>query len=459
VAPVESAHQEFQWISDVKDGVTQLRAGARTIVLVSLVFVAGAIAYLVIVPARYQASTEIFIDPRGLQVVQNDVTPRSETDESAVSLVESQSRVAQSIPVLRSVVQSLGLDHDPEFNRPPGLLGRLLQFLSPGPDEDASTQATRKLERLVDVSRLSRSYVIVIAARSKNPAKAAQIANAIADTYIEHEVNARTNSAHRVEAAMTSRHKELAERLRNSEDAIESFKAHNNLIGSASRLISDQQLEELNTRISAEHANVVQQRARVEQIDRLLRQGAEPDAIPEAVRSATIASLRSQFAQVVRMQATASTLLGPRHPDVRVLQQQRDAYRRLIADELQRIADATRIEYRRALSSEQGLKNDFGSPRNTTIRSNEAMVRLRELERLAESNREIYRAFLMRAKEIGIQGGVDTSNTRVISAAIQPIRPVGPRLVLVPMALLAGLGLSGWYVWMFGRRPQRTTHS
>jgi uncharacterized protein involved in exopolysaccharide biosynthesis len=301
-----------------------------TIALVCLCFGAAAVAYLAIVPPSYAASTEIFLDPRGLQVVANDVSPRSESNEFSVSLVESQLRVAQSEGVLREVVRRLALERDAEFVPPPGMLSELRSMLAPAAFEDDATRAMRALERAVDFRRASRSYVIVISARSEEPAKAALIADTVADVYIEREVSARSSAAARVETSMTSRLKELADRVRDSEDAVESFKAKNNLIGSATRLMSDQQLEELNTRLNSEHANVVEQRARVEQIDMLLASGAEPDANLEAVQSPTIANLRAQDAQVVRRQGAAEALLGPRHPELRVIREQRAGYRRLI---------------------------------------------------------------------------------------------------------------------------------
>ena len=44
-------------------------------------------------------------------------------------------------------------------------------------------------------------------------------------------------------------------------------------------------------------------------------------------------------------------------------------------------------------------------------------------------------------------------NSRVISSAIPPVQPSGPRLLLIPIALLAGLALTGSYFWLFGRAP------
>jgi uncharacterized protein involved in exopolysaccharide biosynthesis len=94
------------------------------------------------------------------------------------------------------------------------------------------------------------------------------------------------------------------------------------------------------------------------------------------------------------------------------------------------------------------MREDLDKLKTTKIQSNEALVRLRELERVAHSNREIYQAFLVRAKEIGAQGNVDTSSTRVISAAIPPDRPSGPRTSLVLIAAFAGLMIGSGIVWL-----------
>lgn len=445
---VQSAHLPSQWQDEFKGFVAQLRARAGLLIAASLAGVALAAVYLTVVPARYNADTEVFIDPRGLQVVQNDVTPRQQqTSEMAAALVESQARIAQSEAMLLAVVDSLHLDQDPEFVK------RLLPewasaLISSGRAEDDRTRAMRKLQRATDVRRASRSYMLVMSALTEDPFKSARIADTLANLYIEREAEARQSASARVEQAMSSRLSELADRVRDSEDAVETFKAQNNLIGSAARLISDQQLEDINSRLSAEHNNVVQLRARVEQIDKLLAKGAEVDASLEAVQSPTIANLRVQYAQVLRRQAAASALLGPRHPDVHVIKEQRDGYRRLITEELKRIAEASKTEYARASASEKALEGDLDTLKRTTIRQNESMVRLRELERVAQSNREIYQAFLVRAKEIGAQGSVDTSGTRVVSAAVPPIRPAGPRTTLLALAAIAGLILAAAYIWL-----------
>jgi uncharacterized protein involved in exopolysaccharide biosynthesis len=446
---VHSAHLDSNWRAELKGYIAQLRRRTGFLAIVGLGFAALAVAYLLLVPARYRASTEVFLDPRGLEVVQNDVTPRLATSEVATSLVESQARIAQSEAMLLAVVDRLRLNEDDEFvgaSLPEQIIGTLF----PGPAEDTRTAAMRKLQRAINVNRASRSYVIVMGVESEDPIKAARIADALATIYIEREATARKGAAERVEVSLSSRLNELADRVRASEDAVESFKAQNNIIGSATKLISDQQLEDANTRLTAQHNTVVQLRARVEQAEKLLAKGADLDTSLEALQSPTIASLRVQYAQVMRRQASAQALLGPRHPDVQVIREQRDSYRRLIREELERVAEMSKTEYTRAVTSEDELKADLDRLKSTTIRQNEAMVRLRELERVAESNREIYRAFLVRAKEIGAQGDLDTSSTRIVSAAVAPLRPSGPRASLVLLAAVGGLIVAAAYVLLVG---------
>lgn len=414
--------------------------------------VALACLYLLIIPPTYEASTEILIDPRGLQVVQNDVTPRTDNNESSVSVVESQLRVVQSEAVLRAVINQLHLNDDPEFIGRSNWLSEIRGLFSFGAPEDSRTTALRSLQKAVVAQRASRSYVIVIKARSEDPIKAARIADAVATAYLDHEIKERAETARRVEAAIGSRLKELADRLHKSEEEVEAFRKQNNLVGTGKRLVNDQQLEELNTRLGAARGQTAAQRARLSQVEVILKSGADPDAIPEAVlQSTAVANLRSQYAEIMRSEGTASVLYGPLHPTVKIIREQRARYRALIADELRRIADSTRNEYTRAKANEDALAAELETLKQKVVASDELSVRLRELERIAASNRAIYEAFLVRRKEIGEQGAIDTSNTRVIAAALAPNRPASPRGSLILLSLIIGFAIAAGVVWVKSR--------
>ena len=66
---LEAAHHRLDWGLDFHRGVAQVRARAGTVTLITLALVAATVVYLAVVPPMYKASTEVFLDPRGLQVV------------------------------------------------------------------------------------------------------------------------------------------------------------------------------------------------------------------------------------------------------------------------------------------------------------------------------------------------------------------------------------------------------
>jgi uncharacterized protein involved in exopolysaccharide biosynthesis len=389
-----------------------------------------------------------------LKAIQNDLTPRSENNESAIALLESQIRIVRSESVLRGVIGRLNLERDPEFVGERGIFSPLRDLISSPPTEDARTRALRSLQRAVQVDRASRSYVIVVNASSEDPNKAARIADTIAAVYLDEEVRARADAARRVGRSMTSRLQELADNVRDSERNVEQFKQQNNLVGAGKRLINDQQLEELTTQLTLARSVTTEQKGRVDQIERLMKADADPDTIAEAIQSPTVSALRAQFAELVRQEASASALLGDRHPEIAVLRQRRKQHQQLITDELKRTAAAARNDYARAVANENALAANLETLKSKVQLSGGAMVRLRELERVVEANRAIYEVSLVRTKELNEQEGIDTANTRVIAEALPPNRPTMPRRALVLAALVVGLiAGASWVLLRRYRRP------
>src|ERR1700720_3207155 len=100
---------------DVRKIGSVLWRGKITILLSTIVAVGLAALFVLLVPHKYTATTQILIDPMDLRAAQSDISPAIQQSDAAVLQVESQARVIASDNVLRRVVDSEGLDHDPEF--------------------------------------------------------------------------------------------------------------------------------------------------------------------------------------------------------------------------------------------------------------------------------------------------------------------------------------------------------
>jgi hypothetical protein len=216
---------------------------------------------------------------------------------------------------------------------------------------------------------------------------------------------------------------------------VEAFKARNNIVNANGQLVTEQQLAEMNNQLVAARAHTAEIKARLDQVEQVQRTKDDNGAFPEALQSPTITALRGQYAEVVRREAEQTATLGARHPAVIDIEAQTERLRRMIDDEIDRVAAAARLEYASAKASEQTLADNFESLKRSAIGTSEALVGLRELERDAQSSRSIYEAFLTRARETGEQERLDTKNIRVLTKADLPQRRSSP-----PPSLLLALG-------------------
>src|ERR1700759_1248387 len=64
---------------------------------------------------KYFATAQLYVDPRELQLVDRELTPRAQDVSGLAMVVESQARLITSNNVLLQVIQNTRLDKDPEF--------------------------------------------------------------------------------------------------------------------------------------------------------------------------------------------------------------------------------------------------------------------------------------------------------------------------------------------------------
>jgi polysaccharide biosynthesis transport protein len=421
--------------------------GKLTILGSTLAALALALLFVTFAPREYTAVTQILIDPTDLRTVGSDANANLMSD-AALLQVESQVHVLTSDAVLRRVVSAEHLDRDPEFVRGPSMLSVLLGGGTP--EVDRSLAALNELARRVKVKRADRTYVVEIDVASRDPEKAARIANAITQAYLEQQTEIRSNAARRVSQTLSARLNELKESVRTAEDKVEAFRASNNLIGANGQLVSDQQLSDMNNQLSAARARTAEAKARLDQVEQVQRSKDESGAFPDALQSPTISALRSQYAEIMRREAEQTATLGSLHPAVIDIHAQAERLHRMIAAEVDRAAVGARTQYESAKLAEQTLSNNLDALKRTTVNSNAAMVELRELERNAQASRDIYQTFLVRAREAGEQAQLDTKNIHVLSPADLPLKRSWPppTSILAFVALLAGLAAGTGIVLM-----------
>lgn len=185
---------------------------------------------------RYTAYAQILIDPSTIQVVRDANPAQGQSLDTAQ--VEGQIAVLRSESLAIAVINKLKLTEDPEFQPgPPSRMRQFIGFLTrgftspamelPADQLDYAKQrvAIDGLQGNLDVRRVGPSYAISIGFTSVDPTKAAKIANAVAEAYIQEQLRAMSAAARQNSEWLEQRLQDLRNQLNISARQLEAFKA------------------------------------------------------------------------------------------------------------------------------------------------------------------------------------------------------------------------------------------
>jgi uncharacterized protein involved in exopolysaccharide biosynthesis/Mrp family chromosome partitioning ATPase len=402
-----------------------------------------ALLYLLITPSVYTATVSILIDQRSNAQPGVDTTAAPQGYPDATQ-VESQVRLIGSDAILRRVVQHENLGDDPEFvpSARLGLRARLLALLGVGSRpqaDDNTTRALLALARVVVVRHSERTYVIDVDLTSRDPIKAARLANDVASAYIDDQKDEQMQRNRRDAADLDQRIAALEAKVQQADTAVAHFKSAHQITDANGKNIGEQELSELATDLAKARANAVDAKSKYNQIQKAASGGGSPNAIADVAKSTTLDRLRQQYADIVKQQANLQTTLGSRHPALLEVESQLRDTQGLIDQELRRIAASAKSDYQVATASEAETRQRLEDTRKAVDVTNQSLVALNQLQQTADANHAVYDKYLRARKSID-DNSISAQNGRVIAPAIVPIAASAPkRLATLAIALFGGL--------------------
>lgn len=434
---------------DVREILRILRRHLRMVIAAPIVLVTLAAAFVATATPRYTATATVFIDPRQANVmgVTDQAVLRSASADDAT--IESQVMLIDSRAVLRRVVEDLKLTEDPEFSPSPGLLDPIRRlFARSDADSEANAraaalaQSVELLHKHLRVIRQRTTFLADINATSTDPAKAAKIANAVAQAYLVEQVRAKYDVTKIANSWLNQQIEDLKQRVIAADKAVEDFRAQHNLIVSQGVALDDQQLTDLNGKLIEAQAETAEAQAKYEQVREIAKKGGDPGSLTDALSSDVVSRLRMQSAELARNYADLSSRYGSNHPLVAAARAQMRDTKRLITEEIRRILESRRHAYEVAQAREAALRESLERVQKVSTEANQAQIRLRELQRQADANRALYEAFLARYRETSAQESLELPESRIVAAASVPLRPSFPRkLLTLGLALVLGIGI------------------
>ncbi|QQO19401.1 lipopolysaccharide biosynthesis protein [Bradyrhizobium diazoefficiens] len=400
----------------VPGALSFLRQNGRRILTLALALFALGIVALMVLPVRYVATALVVLDPRELRVTSDqEVLPGIGQDAAAL---QSQIEIAKSDGFLRPLIEQLKIADDDDI-------------------AGGHTDMTRLLEKFrsrLEITRRGLTYVIAISFTSNRPERAAYYANAIAAAFVASQGRVRTEATDEAADWLKDRLKTLNERLRASEDAVAAFRLEHKILNAGKDSTTQQlRVTDLNQQVSAARLRTEEAKARYEQVQRDLKANVEGP-----VKQDLLSMLRAQRSTLNDQIAQKKAVYGDRHPDLAISYSQLADINRQIEIERKKNIDTAKSEYEAQLEQQKALEKQLKAVETQMLVDGQALVKLQELQRDADANRNIYEQFLSRFKTTNEQRQLQNSQTKIASAAIPPLRSTRPPLALLLAALAIG---------------------
>lgn len=408
--------------------------------------------YLLTAPKRYTGTAVLLIDSRKMQGLQTQAPAGGDSPIDS-AMVDSQVEVLKSETIATSVIKQLNLLDSPEFTGDEGGLLTSISALFSGlfpeqrPSQDALMRtAIGKLASNLSIKRVGLSYVIEISYQALSPDQAARVANAVADGYINDSLESKYQASRRAAVWLQDRLKELRAQASSAERAVVDFKAKNNIVDAGGRLLTEQQLAEINSSLTQARAQRAEAQAKLERITSILNADDNDSkvilndlaTVTDTMNNPVITKLRQTYLDYAARQADWSNRYGPTHLAVVNLRNQMREIRHSITEELRRTAEVYKSDLAIAKAREESGQKSLNDTIALSNGTNQAQIALRDLESNAQSARALSDNFLQLYMVSVQQQSFPITEARVITQASNAPNKTSPKTTLILLATLIG---------------------
>lgn len=451
--------QNFGGESTIIAGIIRIaRKHVSVIACVALCVCAVTAGVALVLPQKYTASSVVIFDPR-----KNDDLDTSSTEQELPidpATIQNQVYILNSRDLATRVVRRLNLNNDPEF--------------AAGWSEAANSASGNADDHIVDsflkhlnVQALGLSTTFSIAFTSRDPQTAAAVANALADAYLERQLETKSWHARVAAAWLTERVRHLFVDTQKAEAAVEEYKrAHgisdvmNGISETAvSTPLVDQELVALQGQLVQARATLTEKQAVRAGLGALTADGSAA-ALSRFTDAPVIVDLRRQEAEAMQHEADFAVRYGPKNPKLIAAEAELKDIESKIELEIERMTHAVDNDVAVAQTQVNTLQRTLHDIEQQAGEENLARATLQSLEASAKSTRTAYETFVSRLRDAQGQEAMQVPDASIISRAAVPQYPNPPSRLLivaaaVPIGLLLGLLVALFREGSAGQPPVR----
>ncbi len=304
----------------------------------------------------------------------------------------------------------------------------------------------------IGVEPLQESRVIEISYTSENPALAAKIANAVAQSYIYELMDMRMEMSGYSIKWMTTKADDQKKKLEKSEIALQKYNRKNDIVTIEDKMtVIPERLSGLSLRLTQAETERKELSAVYNQIKRTRRSNLE--TIPVIAEDDSVASMKKQIIEAEQNISELSKKYGRKHPTMISAKDELRGLKQKKEQEIDKVVQTIKNRYELAVSNEDNLRSLLEDTKFDAANLNEKYIQQGILKREVETNRHLYNALITKLKEKRITEESQSINVWILEKSSVPEIPVKPRkkrniLLAVILGLFGGIGLAFFFEYL-----------
>jgi len=386
----------------------------------------------------YRATAVLQVDRENTSVTLSDVIDPYGTDELYLETIYKN---LQSRTLARRVITRLQLDKHPDFTRE----SEQPKQAAAGPSDGEDSRVVDNFLEALTVSPIQRSRLVEIQYASYEADLAARIANTLANSYIEYNLEVKWEDTQKASEKIAEQLVGLKAKLEKSEEELQSYAQRNSILLIDERQsMTSERLKQLQEEYTRAEADRIQKEAIYSQF-----RSGDTQTLPAQLENQTYQQLKMRLADLRREYSELTATFTAEYPKVKRVRNQIDETEAALESERRVLLRRINDEYRSAVSRSRLLGQAVGQQTNVFNDVAEKSIQYNILKREVDTNRQLYDGLLQRLKEASVSAGLKASNIRVVDAAETPTRPFKPRIVFglaIAVVLGTGLGLGAAFL-------------
>ncbi len=326
------------------------------------------------------------------------------------------------------------------------------------PEENApATEAGVKLAPFVDflrnhtdVDQVRETRALEVAFTDEDPQLAADVTNSITKIFMQRNYSNQTERFNNSADWLENSTRQLKAKVEAAETALANYMRDNQIYAAELPGSDHQKNPTLTatklTQLHDQYTRIQTERMLKQSLFDQLEQGRIAE-LPEVFSDPKIVEAQKQLDQLVTQAAELKARYGPENPKTVEIQNQIEALTTQIASSRDALNMKLKADYERAVQDEKSLGAALEQAKAAAVNENQASIKLNILQQDVDTQRALYTDFLQKTNQAKAKVAEQNNNIRVIESAQVPVKPVGPKHLIMIMtgfflSLGTGIGLA-----------------